>query len=423
MPQGSLAQRIRAKYPGAYDDLDDAALEKQVLVKHPEYADLAAKPPEAAKPPHGGGVVDALPSIAGTVFSLAGGSKALPTGAAMAALGGAAGEGARQVIRSVQGQWDQVPDSLMGQIKAMGGAGASQATLEGVGRGVGALVAPVAKAAYGLALRPAKTLQKEYGLVKMVNQGFADKVLPNAMGEARAGTLMKASRDEATKIAGAKQTPIKMSSVLQRASDDQTGRAAKELQTAGVTPPIDKIATQIGNVAAANPDMVTPAQLLALRRGADEVADPAFRAARMPGGAGRVPVGTDASVAKSMANSERKTLEDVLGEKFKQANATTRARAGVQMAAKDATMRPNMLTNLLAGGIGATAFGTGGDVGDAIQRALVFRTLFSPTALASGAIALPAAAKYGVRAADMATHGQVGDNVRDALIQKLLGQQ
>ena len=38
---GQLAQRIRAKYPGAYDDMDDAALEKAVLAKHPEYADLA----------------------------------------------------------------------------------------------------------------------------------------------------------------------------------------------------------------------------------------------------------------------------------------------------------------------------------------------------------------------------------------------
>jgi len=42
MPNGdqTLAQRIRAKYPGAYDDMDDAALERSVLAKHPEYSDL-----------------------------------------------------------------------------------------------------------------------------------------------------------------------------------------------------------------------------------------------------------------------------------------------------------------------------------------------------------------------------------------------
>ncbi len=39
MPE-TLAQKVRAKYPGAYDDLDDAALEAKVLAKHPQYGDL-----------------------------------------------------------------------------------------------------------------------------------------------------------------------------------------------------------------------------------------------------------------------------------------------------------------------------------------------------------------------------------------------
>lgn len=44
----TLAQRVKAKYPGAYDDMDDAALEKSVLAKHPEYADM---PKTSAQPP------------------------------------------------------------------------------------------------------------------------------------------------------------------------------------------------------------------------------------------------------------------------------------------------------------------------------------------------------------------------------------
>jgi len=39
-----LVQKIRAKYPGAYDDMDDAALTKAVLRKYPQYADLTAAP-------------------------------------------------------------------------------------------------------------------------------------------------------------------------------------------------------------------------------------------------------------------------------------------------------------------------------------------------------------------------------------------
>lgn len=46
-----LATKIRAKYPGAYDDMDDAALEKSVLAKHPEYQDLATPQPQAGTTP------------------------------------------------------------------------------------------------------------------------------------------------------------------------------------------------------------------------------------------------------------------------------------------------------------------------------------------------------------------------------------
>ncbi|MFL6306899.1 MAG: hypothetical protein ACJ72H_25485 [Candidatus Sulfotelmatobacter sp.] len=43
-----LVEKIRGKYPGAYDDMDDAALTKAVLAKYPQYSDLAAPP--MAKP-------------------------------------------------------------------------------------------------------------------------------------------------------------------------------------------------------------------------------------------------------------------------------------------------------------------------------------------------------------------------------------
>lgn len=39
-----LTRRWRAKYPGDYDDMDDATLEKAILAKYPEYKDLAATP-------------------------------------------------------------------------------------------------------------------------------------------------------------------------------------------------------------------------------------------------------------------------------------------------------------------------------------------------------------------------------------------
>lgn len=377
-----------------------------------------AAPEPAKQAPHGGGIVDALPTIAGTAMSMAGGSKVSPVGMALGALGGAAGEGARQVIRSVQGQWDQVPETISGRLRMMGTEGLTQGALEGVGRAAGAVVTPVAKAAYGLALRPAKALQKAYGLRNIVEQGFADRVLPNAIGESRAGRVVGESKNAATKIAADSPQTFDLQRVLQKAIDDQGTRAGVELKTAGIAPPTDKVADQIGRVLDSNGPTVTAAELLELRRGADAIADPAFKAARMPGGAGRVPAGTESSVAKSMATAERQTLNDALGSDWKATNQQTRNRSGVLQATKDAAMRPNMLTNLIAGGAGASAL-TNGDIGDAAERALLFRTLFSPTAQAGAAFAAPAVAKYGPRVVDAAS----GGHFKDALLKFLTGQQ
>ena len=47
LPQ-TLAQLIRAKYPGEYDDLSDHDLEEAVLAKYPEYGDLPRTPRNAS---------------------------------------------------------------------------------------------------------------------------------------------------------------------------------------------------------------------------------------------------------------------------------------------------------------------------------------------------------------------------------------
>jgi hypothetical protein len=379
-------------------------------------ADAPAAPPTAPK--SGGGFVDALPSIAGTAFSLAGGSKVLPTGMALSALGGAAGESARQVIRSFQGQHDQVPDTISGRLRMIGGEAVGQGGMEGIGRGLMGAVAPVAKTLYGVAMRPAKALRQKYGTWDLLKQGFEDAVMPTAGGEARAGRLMGESRDAATKIAADSPQTFDLQRVLQKATDEQGTRMGVELKTAGIRPKIDAASEQIGNVLESNGPTVSAAQLLELRRGADAVADPAFKAAKLPGGAGRVPPGTEASVAKSMAGAERQTLDDALGSKWKATNATTRQRAGVQQMAKDASDRPNMLTNILAGGVGAgSAFGDG-DLGEAAKTAVLFRALMSPSLQAGTALALPKVAKYGPRVADVATGGQF----KNALLQFLSGQ-
>lgn len=51
-PPQTLAQRIRAKFPGSYDDMDDYTLEQKVLAKYPQYGDLPQTPkPQAQQQP------------------------------------------------------------------------------------------------------------------------------------------------------------------------------------------------------------------------------------------------------------------------------------------------------------------------------------------------------------------------------------
>lgn len=46
-----LVDKIRAKYPGAYDSVDDAALTKAILAKYPQYEALAAPHTDLGKVP------------------------------------------------------------------------------------------------------------------------------------------------------------------------------------------------------------------------------------------------------------------------------------------------------------------------------------------------------------------------------------
>jgi hypothetical protein len=352
-------------------------------------SDLFDDQPET--PASKGSWTSALPTVGGMAGSLVGGSKMSPIGMALAGVGGAAGEAFRQVADSVRGDFSNVPDTIGGRLKKIGSEGLTQAGMEGAGRVVGKVVTPVAKTLYGLALRPSKALMRDAGGGKLlagakriVDQGFADNVMPSATG--RAGKLVTQSADEATAIAAKSPATVKTARIAQKATDDQAGRAAKQLQNAGITPPTDKVATQIGNLVDSNPPDLAMSELLEMRRGAEGVASPAFKAAKMPGGAGSVPVGSEASIARSISGAAKGTLDDMLGESFKQVNRRTQARMAVKQAVDEAAARPNMLTNLLAGGAGVAS--SGGDPVEAAKRALMLRVMFSPTALGGTALAI-----------------------------------
>jgi len=345
--------------------------------------------------------------------SLVGGSKISPVGMALAGVGGAAGEAFRQVTNSVRGDFSDVPETVGGRLKRIGQEGLRQGGLEGVGRGVGAIVRPVAKAVYGMALRPSMALMRDagngkklVGLKRIISQGFDDGVMPSGLGVDKAARLVSESADEATGMAARSPVMADTRRVVQRALDEQSKRSAGELVSAGVTPKGDQIATQVGNVIDSNPAQVSMEQLLSMRRGAEDVAAPVFKAAKLPGGAGRVAPGSEASVARSLSGAYKTTLDDALGESFRQVNRRTQGRAVVSQAVQDAAARPNMLFNIAAGAAGVGS--SGGDMGEAAKRALILRTALSPTVQGGAALAAGArgVSPQVVRLLDMIMRGQ-----------------
>lgn len=97
-PLNSLVEKVRSMHPGAYDDMDDAALTKAVLAKYPQYSDLAAPrnnpdpraiAPGIAAPPDLSTMINKDETTA-RVAGLPGGSPITPPATpAMAAIAGA----------------------------------------------------------------------------------------------------------------------------------------------------------------------------------------------------------------------------------------------------------------------------------------------------------------------------------------------
>lgn len=141
MPDQTLAQRVRTKYPGAYDDLNDQALEAAVLKKFPGvYDDLPRTSVEPARTdgrPQGPATIGEqvaakAPAIGETIGGAVGG---LTGGRLGAVMGGAAGRGYGELAAhaaEIPGAVVDVARNLMTEPMATI-KGAAQGIAEGVG--------------------------------------------------------------------------------------------------------------------------------------------------------------------------------------------------------------------------------------------------------------------------------------------------
>lgn len=169
----TLAQLVRAKYPGAYDDMTDQQLEMAVKQKYPgAYDDIPTTPDPvgdaAGKAEHLKGpmsltdrALSLLPTIAGAVGGIAGARFGLPGRAVAGGAAGGAGELVRGGINMARGvPW--APENATELLKGAGKEALIQGGLEVVGAPVVGAAKSAGRAMVENAVRPPISLQREF---------------------------------------------------------------------------------------------------------------------------------------------------------------------------------------------------------------------------------------------------------------------
>lgn len=409
---GQLAASIRAKYPGAYDDLDDAALEQQVLLKYPQYADLVEPEPVApatpAEPKRSltDTAVDALPMIGGALGGLVGGAGGtvggfgvggVPGAVGGATVGGAGGEGIRQAINALRGKGALLTPGAAA--KGIATQGAVQGGTEALGAGVGRLLTGTAKALYRGALRPSAAIRAK--TPDVVERGLADRIVVGPKG-ARDKALegVRASKAEADALVAGQQgappiTRQEASLGLKPEMDANARRIRAGLPDQGKA--ILKREQSL-------PQSATVQEAHEIARTLNDVADPAFRAANRGGAPASIKDRMNRALAQTYSGAVKDRVPGLA-----EVNKTTMDRMGLARALNAAAERPHVLANIAASGAGAGEFfRSGGDPGNALTAALAIKGVSSPRSMSATALGMnslgqhPAAIANSVRAALLA---------------------
>lgn len=248
MPQGrfSLADVDAPPQSGggrfSAADLDDTPVRTDMVVRSSNARDdsgrVVVRDPMAA-----------LPMIGGMVGGLAGG-RVSPTGMTLAGLGGAVGQGVREVVDAVRDPIRRTsgPMDTLSQVNAplvrMARAGAEQAGLEGLGRGVTGAVTKGAQAVYRGYLKPS----------------LSQSLLPKAQ------EIVKTAIEEALPISRAgKATGLRLISEINQQVSGLLKHSTEMVDLHAVAERVRKFAAQRYNKPGSNPSNFEAAMAVADR--------------------------------------------------------------------------------------------------------------------------------------------------------------
>ena len=399
MPQ--LAQLVRAKYPGVYDDLDDAALEAAVRAKYPGvYDDLVEEP--KAEHPHARVARLAgenLPAIGGAIGSALGMVGGPVVSAGTAALGGAAGRLGQRVLHAMLG-WP-AEDGLVGMAADAGQHGAVQGALDLAGGAATRMLAGGARRLYTGLAKPSKTLRADHP--DAVQTALAVRA-PISQGGLRKLEAMRGQSaqqaDAMIDAASPTARPIRAREVISEFGD--TVKELRRRADIGQPSELAKVGERGRRLIAAEPaGGMELSRAQELKRTAQNAASAGYLQAKR-GTVKEVTADTmlDKDVARGLRAAIERRVPDVAG-----VNQRTQSLGGAASLLEDAVGREGN-THAFGGMRDLIAAGSGGGVGAAFGMpaegaaiGLLMRLLSSP---ATGSLAA-----IGMNEASRLPHGQL----------------
>lgn len=368
----SLATRVRAKFPGQYDDLADADLEAKVIAKHPEYRDLAT--PQKTEQPgmlsqawdgakdlasRGLNFVKQHPAETGAMVGgmaavpLTGGASLLPAMAA-AGLGGAGGAGLGMIAGAVGGS-PNIPTTSGGVLRTMGEQGALQAGAEAGGRAVQGVLRSGAGRLYQSVLKP--TLAARIENPNLVKTALQNAIPVSAGGVDKAGQLIGDSMGKADALVQ-DAASLPNTGIDPRRAVGGITQAVKDVRGLPVArPQMQAIGDYGRQYLAEHPGPLSLPDAQASVRATDKFYNPAYRATMDRGN----PITSGQTAAALGINNETRGLLRDAVPGLKGQNAVTQGLAGVRDAVERRTGQ--LGNNSVMGMQHAINAGVGGLVG------------------------------------------------------------
>lgn len=225
-------------------------------------------------------VTEALPNIGGMAGSLVGGSKNNPAGMALAAIGGAGGEGFRQALQALQGNWDKVPPNLQAQFTAIVESGVKQGGLEGAGRYIlGPLMQLTGSRLYRSVLKPSLAIRSEFGgpeVAKTLVQAGVPITRSGAGTEKAIAALKTSGQDTAATLAAAEAAgakPVTMRPVAQSLNATRATVANRALRAE----PLARVEEMRGQLLTENPGKIPLTRAQAMKQAEQDLAIKAYQ--------------------------------------------------------------------------------------------------------------------------------------------------